>query len=242
MSDPASQAVQTSLLEVRKRIEAAESAAGREPGSTRLIAVSKRQPAEKIRAAYEAGQRDFGENYVKELVEKAEQLRDLPELVWHMVGHLQTNKARQIAGLVGCVHTVSSVKLTRELGKRVAQGRVGASQLGRLPVLVEVNVGGEANKSGCAPQDMGEILRAISEEKSLVARGLMTVPPVTVSPEGAAPYFAQLRGLRESHGGAGLLPELSMGMSADLEQAVGAGATWVRIGTAIFGARPTLAG
>ena len=227
------------LLSVRERIRAAERAAGRGEGSVVLIAVSKTKPAEAIREAYAAGQRDFGENYVQELAEKAEQLADLEGLRWHFIGHLQRNKAKVVCRIAGAVHTVDSVRLAEELGKR-------ARDAGKtLPVLVEVNVGGEAAKSGCAPSELGEVLNAIeaqgasgtAREGGLRLNGLMTVPPATDDPRGARPYFDALASLRDSHGGAARLPELSMGMSHDLEHAVAAGATFVRVGTAIFGER-----
>lgn len=244
------------LLVQRARISAAATAVGRSPDAITLIAVSKRQSVESIRAAYEAGQRHFGENYVQELVEKAEQLGDLRDIRWHFIGHLQSNKARFITGLVERVHTISSVSLAVELGKRMGQKRrtmagspegvrvlAEKGQFGPpastlpLGVLVEVNVGGEENKSGCKPREVSEVLRAIDEQPFLVAKGLMTVPPATDDPEGARPYFEQLMALRDLNGGAERLPEMSFGMSADVEVAVKTGATYVRVGTAIFGPR-----
>jgi hypothetical protein len=216
------------LSQVRERLHAAEIAAGRDPGSVRLVAVSKLHPASAIREAYACGQRDFGENYVQELSEKVDALADLPGIVWHLIGNIQTNKAKVAAKLASVVHTVDDVSIARELGKRVAS-------LGRtLPVLVEVNVGGEAQKHGATPSDIADVIAAVIAQPALVLRGLMTVPPH----EGdARPYFSTLRTLRNAHGGAALLPELSMGMSDDLEAAVAEGATMVRIGTAIFGPR-----
>ena len=220
------------LSRVRAQLAEATARAGRAAGSVRLIAVSKFQSAAAIREAYADGQRDFGENYVQELQQKATELADLSELRWHMIGHLQRNKARVVAPLAAMLHTVHSVELVRELDKR-AQG---------LAVLIEVNVGGEAQKSGCAPEALPEILSALGEAKQLALRGLMCVPPHTDDPSGARPYFDELARLRELHGGAQRLPELSMGMTADLEYAVAAGATMVRVGTAIFGARPKAGG
>lgn len=245
------------LAEQHERIARAARAVGRNPGEIVLIAVSKKQSIEKICAAYEAGQRDFGENYVQELVEKVEALRHLPDIRFHFIGHLQSNKARFVVSRVERVHTVSSVKMASELGKRVAQKNrtLAASPEGAraisqkeslapprstlpLGVLVEVNVGGEETKSGCHPRDVGDVLRAIDSEPFLVKKGLMTIPPVTTDPEGARPYFMQLMALRDLHGGATELPEMSFGMSHDVEVAVQCGATYVRVGTAIFGARP----
>jgi PLP dependent protein len=207
--------------------------AERAPDSVRLIAVSKLQPAEAVREAYAAGQRDFGENYVQELVQKAEALRDLPELRWHLIGHLQRNKAKQIVELVSLLHTVDSLELARELAKRFSSAVTDR----RLPVLVEVSIAGEAQKHGAAPQDLTELCAGIEALPALELRGLMCVPPFTEDPAGARPHFDALARLRELHGGARRLPELSMGMTHDLEQAVAAGATQVRVGTAIFGAR-----
>jgi pyridoxal phosphate enzyme (YggS family) len=233
--------IQRSLERVRARLEQATLSAGRAPGSVRLVAVSKFQPASAVRAAYAAGQRDFGENYVQELQEKALELADLPDLRWHMIGHLQRNKARVVVNLASTVHTVHSVELARELEKRVAN-RDESSQLAmrnaRLSVLVEVNLGGEAQKSGCAPEALSEILKTLEPAQHLSLAGLMCVPPHSADPSGAQPFFNELARLRELHGGAARLPELSMGMTSDLEYAVAAGATMVRVGTAIFGERP----
>jgi PLP dependent protein len=236
-------AIAESLARVRARLEDATTSAGRAPGTVRLIAVSKFQPASAVRDAYAAGQRDFGENYVQELQEKARELADLPDVRWHMIGHLQRNKVRLVTSLASVVHTVHSVELARELDKRAAAvSIVGARRFApedaRLSVFVEVNVGGEAQKSGCAPDELAQVLDAIADAASLNLAGLMCVPPHTTDPSGARPFFDELLRLREVHGGAQRLPELSMGMTADLEHAVAAGATLVRIGTAIFGQRP----
>lgn len=222
------------LSGVRERIVAAASAAGRDPRAVTLVAVSKTHPASAVREAYAAGQRDFGENYVQELLQKAEALQDLPDLRWHLIGHLQRNKAKQVAPLVSLLHTVDSVELSRELDKRLAAAAPGRV----LPVLVEVSIAGEEQKHGLAPENLAEVLRGIEALPRLALRGLMCVPPFTEEPAGARPHFERLARLREEHGGAARLPELSMGMTHDLEQAVAAGATLVRVGTAIFGARP----
>lgn len=256
------------IASVRQRIVAAAAHAERDPAAVRLIAVSKRMPADSIREAYGAGLRDFGENYVQELVAKAEALADLPDLRFHLIGHLQRNKARQVVQRVSAVHTVDTPDLARELGKRatahpvpasrrlaVARGTTpvaagGASREAgdpahggdqRLVVLVEVNVGQEAQKSGCSPESLADVLRAIEAEPALALAGLMTVPPLTEDPAGSLPYFEALARLRDRHGGSTRLPELSMGMTDDLEYAIKAGATLVRVGTAIFGPRPTAA-
>lgn len=229
MSESEHQHIAENLALVRGRIERAAERAGRDPKGVRLVAVSKTKPASMVRAAYEAGQRDFGENYVQELVEKHAALGDLEGIAWHVIGHLQTNKARDVAPRASCVHSVDSAKLARELAKRVT----GAP----LRVLVQVNVGGEAQKSGCEPGDLGSVLDAVRAEKSLALRGLMTVPPHTEDPEGARAYFTELARLRDAHGGEAQLPELSMGMTHDLEVAVACGATIVRVGSALFGER-----
>jgi hypothetical protein len=218
------------LAGVRDRIDRAARAASRDPAEVRLIAVSKTKPASAIREAYAAGQRDFGENYAQELVQKAEELADLGELRWHFIGHLQSNKARFVAKVAHVVHTVDGPSLARELAKRVLkEGRE------RLPVLVEVNVGGEAQKHGSSAADLQEVLAAVEAEQLLHLRGLMTIPPNDL--EGARRAFEALASLRNLHGGRARLPELSMGMSDDLEVAVACGSTMVRVGTAIFGSR-----
>lgn len=231
------------LARVHARIATAVAHAERAPSSVRLVAVSKFQPAAVIRSAYAAGQRDFGENYVQELQEKARSLADLPDLRWHMIGHLQRNKARFVADLASLVHTVHSVELAHELDKRaasvlLAEARRFVASEARLSVLVEVNVGGEAQKSGCSPEVLPEVLQALEQSRNLHLAGLMCVPPHTDEPSGARPFFDTLARLRELHGGAARLPELSMGMTADLEHAISAGATIIRVGTAIFGERP----
>lgn len=245
------EAIADRIAGVRARIRSAALSCGRDPESVRLVAVSKTRTPEEIRVAYAAGIRDFGENYVQELDSKASILADLTDLRFHMIGHLQRNKARYAARLASMVHSVHGVELAQELGKRtrdslVPEARrvplsVGAGQFGdgagRLPVLVEVNVGGEFEKSGCRAQELETVLAAVEAEPSLWLRGLMTVPPITETAEGARPFFEELSRLRDSHGGPERLPELSMGMTHDMEVAIRAGATQVRVGTAIFGDR-----
>jgi pyridoxal phosphate enzyme (YggS family) len=172
---------------------------------------------------------------VQELLQKAEELRDLPDLRWHLIGHLQRNKAKLVAPLVSLLHTVDSVDLARELDKRLA----ASTPTRVLPVLVEVSIAGEEQKHGLAPENLAEVLQGIEALPRLALRGLMCVPPFTDDPAGALPHFQRLARLRDEHGGAARLPELSMGMTHDLEPAVAAGATLVRVGTAIFGARPS---
>ncbi len=221
------------LAEVRERLAGAARAAGRRPDEVRLVAVGKRHPVEALREALRAEQRDFAENYAQELAEKALALRDEPGVCFHAIGHVQSNKARLIAEHADLLHTVASTSLAAAVARK-------REELGRPPldVLVEVNLGGEAQKSGCAPETLGGVLDAVVALPALRLRGLMTIPPVTEDSRGARRYFDALAALRERHGGPRVLPELSMGMSDDFEEAIGAGATLVRIGTAIFGARP----
>jgi len=216
------------LAAVRSRIAAASDRVGRRADGVELVAVSKKQPAAAVRAAYAAGQRVFGESYVQEMVVKAAELVDLADLRWHLVGHLQRNKVKHAVGLAAVVQTVDSARLADTLAQR-------AAYLGqRLRVLVEVNVGGEAQKAGCEPSVLGAIIDAMKGHAELDLVGLMTVPPWTEDPEASRPPFRRLAALAAEHG----LGELSMGMSHDLEVAIEEGATIVRVGTAIFGERP----
>ncbi len=208
-----------------------------------LVAVSKGQPAVALRVAHAAGQRHFGENYVQELVEKAGVLADLDGIRFHFIGHLQRNKARHVVRVAQAMHSVNSIALAKELGHRaggtdIPEARRAFGGDGRLPVLAEVSIAGEAQKSGVSPERLGELLEAVERQPGLRLTGLMAVPPLATEPDAATPHFEALARLREEHGGAARLPELSMGMTADFEQAVGAGATVVRIGSAIFGPRP----
>jgi pyridoxal phosphate enzyme (YggS family) len=223
------------LARVRRRIVDAAHAAGRSPDTIRLVAVSKRQPDEAIREAHRLGLRAFGENYAQELVAKADRLRDLDGIEWHLIGHLQSNKARAVAPVAHAVHTVDSPELAAELDRRAAKAER------RIEVLIEVNVAKDPKKSGCAASDLQTVIEAVLAAPALDLRGLMTMPPYVADPEQARPYFAELRVLRNLHGGPSRLPELSMGMSHDLEAAVLEGATIVRIGTAIFGGRSPVA-
>ncbi|MFY3746285.1 YggS family pyridoxal phosphate-dependent enzyme [Anaeromyxobacter sp. Red801] len=195
------------------------------PAGVTLVAVSKTQPPEAIREAYAAGQRDFGENYAQEWRAKADALADLPGLRWHFIGGLQTNKAKYLAGRVALVHAVDREELAAELSRRF--GQKGAT----ARVLLEVNVGGEASKEGCPPDRVEALAAAVRALPSIELAGLMCIPPPADDPR---PHFRALRALRDRFG----LRELSMGMSADWRIAVEEGATLVRVGTAIFGARP----
>lgn len=245
MADDAIAAAELDALAVRlravnERVAASAAAAGRR--GVRLLAVSKGQPASLIRAAYALGQRDFGENYVQELTQKAEALGDLPELRLHLIGHLQRNKAKQVVLHASAVHSVDSLALVEELARRMHGREVPADKRAfgddpRLPVLVEVSIAGEAQKSGCPAAELAAVLEAAERAPTLRPVGLMCVPPLTDDASASRPYFDALARLREEHGGAARLPELSMGMTADFEHAVLAGSTLVRVGTAIFGAR-----
>ena len=216
---------------------AAARRAGRSPDEIILMAVCKTQPPEKIREAYDAGLRVFGENRVQEFAGKVAALGDLHGAEWHMIGHLQTNKAAKTAEPFRAVDSVDSLKLAEKLD-------AAATSLGKkLDVLVEINVGEEAAKSGVEPDSRGleDLLLAAPRLAALVFRGLMTVPPFTENPEDARPYFRQLRELRDTIASRKLpavrMDQLSMGMSHDFEIAIEEGSTCVRVGTAIFGAR-----
>ncbi len=220
------------LGQVGERIARAAAACGRSEESVKLVAVSKTKPPEAIREAHAAGQRAFGENYAQELAAKAEALSDLRDIEWHFIGHLQTNKAKVIAKWAHVVHTVDSAVLARELAKRLR----AAGRTEQLPVLLEVNVSGEVQKHGATGSELEGVIAAVHAEDALDLRGLMTMPPLG-DPDAARKTFSTLASLRTLHGGTSALPELSMGMSSDLEIAVACGATMVRIGTAIFGER-----
>lgn len=231
MSSEDLEGIPARLAEVKRRIEAAATRAGRAPESVRLVAVSKNKPAEAIRAAYAAGQRDFGENYMQELTQKAEALADLKDLQWHVIGPIQRNKAKLVARVASFVHAIDRVELVTALDK---QTEFAAPF---LSALVEVNVSGEATKHGVSPDGLGAVLEALGRSTHLRGVGLMTMAPFVDDPELARPTFKALRELRDRHGGAAALPHLSMGMSHDFEVAIEEGATLVRVGTAIFGAR-----
>ncbi len=221
------------IAAVHERIERAAAAIGRDPASVQLVAVSKRHPAKAIREAYDLGIRAFGENYAQELVSKAMEVGELGGMAWHMIGHLQTNKARLLAPVITTIHTIDSTYIASELGKR-------AAKLGRtVQALIEVNVANDPAKSGCMPSELASIIEAVRACPALELRGLMTMPPYSDDPSASQRFFAGLRALRTLHGGPDALPELSMGMSHDLEVAIAEGATIVRVGTAIFGERPS---
>jgi pyridoxal phosphate enzyme (YggS family) len=221
------------LQTVHDQIAAAARSAGRDPESVRLVAVSKTKPAAMVDEAFRAGQRLFGENYVQELVAKAAEVASPVE--WHFIGHLQSNKVRQIAGLVTMIHSVDRLSLAEEIDRQ--WGRLGSS----CDVLVQVNVAGEATKSGTTSAEAVELVRQIALLPHLRIRGLMTMPPFFDDPAAARPYFRQLRLLAEEIARLAIpgvaMDELSMGMSGDYAAAIAEGATLVRIGSAIFGGR-----
>jgi pyridoxal phosphate enzyme (YggS family) len=225
------------IAQVQRRIAAAAERAARNPKQITLIGVTKTFPVERIREAYAAGLRVFGENKVQEFAGKAADLGDLVDAEWHLIGHLQTNKAAKATKLFDAVDSVDSVRIAGKLNAL-------AQSAGKtLSVLIEINVGGDKAKSGVAPgaDELEQLLRGAPGWGNLNIRGLMTVPPYTEDPEGSRPYFRQLRQIRDS-----ILDSerpkigtavLSMGMSHDFEVAIEEGATSVRVGTAIFGER-----
>lgn len=213
------------LAAVRGRVEAACARGGREPGSVTLVAVSKLKPAALIREAYAAGQRDFGENYAQELRDKAAELADLEGLRWHAIGPLQTNKVKYVARVAHAFHALDRLEVAQELSRR--------RQDSPLPCYVEVNVGGEASKSGLEPGALGSFLEAVRALPGLQVRGLMALPPPSEDEQQVRGAFRSLRELARSHG----LEGLSMGTTHDFEWAIEEGATLVRVGTALFGER-----
>lgn len=222
------------LAEIRNRIADAAGRAGRPPESIRLIAVSKTHPFDAVRAAADAGQLDFGENKVQEALQKISQSTDT-RLRWHLIGHLQSNKAKKAAAAVHSIHAVDSVDLLRKIDD--AAGAAGRT----VEVLVQVDLALEDTKHGAAVADVPGIFAAAAGLQAASVAGLMLLPPLAENPEDARPWFARLRGLRDELADSGVPParlrELSMGMSHDFAVAIEEGATMVRVGTAIFGAR-----
>ena len=226
------------IAAVRERIVAAARRAHRRPEEIALMAVSKTFPPQAIREAYNAGQRLFGENRVQEFAGKAAALADLAGAEWHLIGHLQSNKAAKAAELFAAVESVDSLRVAEKLS--AAAEKIGK----RLPVLIEINIGAETAKSGATPDSpqLEQLLAAISRLDALELYGLMTIPPFTDDPQQARPYFRRLRELRDQIAARRLpgvnLEVLSMGMSHDFEVAIEEGSTCIRVGTAIFGERP----
>ena len=233
MKEEAEKDLAETLGEVRAKVAAAARRAGRDPGEVEIVAVTKTHGAEVVEEAWRAGLRIMGENKVQEAAWKKPASPSGPE--WHLIGHLQGNKVRHALGIFDFIHSVDSAKLA---------GRIDfiADEIGASPrILLEVNVSGEKSKSGMKPEEVEPTLRHIAEScPRVTVEGLMTMAPFSENPEDARPYFRRLRELRdemESKLGIGL-PRLSMGMSGDYEVAVEEGATWIRLGTALFGDRP----
>lgn len=225
------------IFQVRERIAAAARRAGRKADEITLMGVSKTFPAEAIRNAYAAGVRVFGENRVQEFAGKIEALRDLSDARWHLIGHLQTNKAAKAVELFEAIDTVDSVRAAEKLNSSARSSNK------KLSILIEINIGGEAAKSGVGPdsEEMEKILSGASGWENLQVRGLMTVPPYTEDPQETRPHFQMLRRIRDRIASRTLacvgMEVLSMGMSHDFEIAIEEGSTCVRVGTAIFGKR-----
>ena len=218
---------------VMEGIADAAERSGRDPRQVKLLAATKTQPALAVRAAVEAGVRLLGENYVQEAQAKKEVVGDVAE--WHLIGHLQTNKARAAAGLFSVIQTLDSLRLARLLDRE-------GEELDRpVDVLVEVNLAGERTKTGVSEEGLEPLLREVSRLSRVRVKGLMTVPPFAEDPEASRPYFRRIRELRDSLSDLALpnvaLDELSMGMTHDYHVAVAEGATLVRVGTALFGPR-----
>jgi hypothetical protein len=222
------------LQDVKRRIEKAAQTSGRPPDSIRLVAVSKTIPAKRVKEAMEAGVTLFGENYVQEAGAKFNELYEY-HASWHFIGHLQSNKAKYAVRLFDLIHSVDSLKLSRELNKQ-------AKKINKIQdVLIQVNMSGETSKSGIDPKDAASLIKEISSLENLTIKGLMTMPPFFNDPDTVRPYFSALRDLRDQLTKESppnvTLAELSMGMTGDFEVAIAEGATLVRIGTAIFGKR-----
>jgi hypothetical protein len=220
--------IEKNIAKVAARIREAAQAVDRDPATVGLLAVSKTQPGAAGRAAAGAGVRDFGENYLQEALDKQAELSDLP-LTWHFIGPIQSNKTKSIAEHFDWVHSVDRLKIAQRLSDQ------RPAQLPPLNVCLQVNVSGEASKSGCAPEELRQLAQTVAALPNLRLRGLMCIPAPSDDPAEQRAAFARLRALRDE------LPltldTLSMGMSQDLEAAIAEGATWVRIGTALFGAR-----
>ena len=230
----------TRLAAVRERIEGATAAAGRPAGSVRLLAVGKTFPAEAIRDLAGAGQVEFGENYWQEAAGKIAALADLPRLRWHFIGPIQSNKTRPIAETVDWVHTIEREKIASRLSAQREAWRSAGADRRPLDVLIQVNVSGEASKSGCLPDEARQLAEHIAALPGLSLRGLMAIPEPTEDPAAQRAAFAAVRVLHERISAdleLAAFDTLAMGMSADLEAAIAEGATLVRVGTALFGER-----
>ncbi|BDD86734.1 YggS family pyridoxal phosphate-dependent enzyme [Desulfofustis limnaeus] len=223
------------LLALHRQIEATAVQCGRDPSRIKLVAVAKRFPVEAILEAYAAGQRLFGENYLQEAAAKHARLPASAEL--HLIGHLQSNKAKTAAALFAMIETIDRLKIAQALNRHLQD------QQRRMAILVQVNIGRDANKAGVLPEAAEDLLRALQDLSHLQIKGLMTIPPWCEDPEDSRPFFRDLRRLAEHLQQKGLFTgpgdyELSMGMSHDFTVAIEEGATIIRVGTAIFGERP----
>jgi PLP dependent protein len=227
--------VAANLTAVKERIAKAAARVGRVPEAVRLVAVTKTVPVERIRDAIDAGQQVFGENRVQEAQAKIQGL-GRGDVQWHLIGHLQRNKVKFVCGLFDLIHSVDSFPLAQEIDRRAA--RYGSV----MPILIQVNIGDEATKSGVPMADTLALVQAVAKLPHVAMKGLMCIPPAVDVPEHARPYFIQLRTLAQRIAQAQIpdvvMAELSMGMSHDFEVAVEEGATIVRVGSAIFGPRP----
>ena len=226
--------VKANIEEIQRRIQSTAEDCDRRPEDIRLVAVSKTVTADHVRAAVEAGVHILGENYIQEARDKIEALSDL-DVEWHFIGHLQRNKAKYAVGLFDLIHSVDSIRLAREIDKQAAKrGK-------RQNILIQVNTGKEATKSGIYEEDALALVRDTARLEHVAVKGLMTLPPYFYAPEKVRPYFRALRQLRDRIREAQIagiaMEALSMGMTGDFETAIAEGATLVRIGTAIFGER-----
>ena len=222
------------IAHIETKVQEAALRAGRNPEEIRLVAVSKTKPVEMVAEAFEAGQRIFGENYIQEAVEKIQRLEE-KDIQWHFIGHLQSKKSKYAAGNFELIHSVDSLKLATELNKQAAKKGVLQN------ILIQVNTSGEESKSGTTEVEVVQMIREIAELKHVAIKGLMTMPAFFDDPEGARPFFKQLRQIKERIETLAIpnveMKELSMGMTGDFEVAIEEGATLVRVGTAIFGPR-----
>ncbi|MBQ8053089.1 MAG: YggS family pyridoxal phosphate-dependent enzyme [Lachnospiraceae bacterium] len=225
--------IKENIEQIEERICAACRRAGRDRSEVSLICVTKTKPVEMLQEAYDAGQRDFGENKVQEICRKNPELPS--DIRWHMIGHLQRNKVRQLIGQTAMIHSVDSLRLAQTISSEAL--RAGE----RIPVLIEVNMAGEESKFGVAPEEAAELVRAASELEGIRISGLMTIAPYTENPETNRPYFSGLRELAVDIGQKCIdnvsMSVLSMGMTGDFEVAIEEGATHIRVGTGIFGER-----
>jgi pyridoxal phosphate enzyme (YggS family) len=234
-TEQVSDAIARNLADVRSRIDDAARRAGRDPASVTLVAVSKTFSADHVRAAWAAGQRDFGENRVQEAEQKIAATPDLAGVRWHLIGHLQSNKAKKAAGPFAVVHSIDSIGLLERVDAAAAE------QGTRPEIMIQADLAGEATKHGAGEQELEALVRQAAGSRAVRLAGLMLVPPWNENQEVTRPWFVKLRELRDRLIAAGIpagaLAHLSMGMSHDFEAAVEEGATMVRVGTAIFGKR-----